>query len=253
MCWSHSTLTQTCSDCQLRLVVLHRSRFPLPVWLPTTTGTKLYNADSSSGASETHQTLKSGIHVAEIEIKKSRFVGYALHTETWSNARDFLENVVKVEHPKARHWCYGVTLGVDPVNERCCDDGEPTGTAGQPILQALRTEGLSDVICVVVRYFGGIKLGAGGLIRAYGGAARKVLREAPKFERIAQSTVRVQVEPAYIGTVYEAVGKVKGICSDEEYANDGSLIAFIMCETSALSILKEMLSDSTRGSVKFLD
>jgi uncharacterized YigZ family protein len=226
------------------------SRRPQERLLPFT---RLSSTDSSGEDLKTRQTLASGIHVAEIEVKKSRFIGYAIHTETWSNAKNFLESVVKADHPKARHWCYGVSLGVDPVNERCSDDGEPTGTAGQPILQALRTEGLSDAICVVVRYFGGVKLGAGGLIRAYGGSARKVLRDAPKLERIAQTTIRVQVEPAYIGSVYEAVGKVRGLCLDEEYENDGSLTAMLRCETAALPVLKETLSDNTRGSVKFLD
>jgi uncharacterized YigZ family protein len=226
-----------------------QKRWWFPMRLPTT---RLYKTDSFSRQSTPCRTLVSGTHVAHIEVKKSRFIGYAIRIDTWSDAKDFLENVVKAEHPKARHFCYGVSLGVDPVNERCSDDGEPTGTAGQPILQALRTEGLSDAICIVVRYFGGIKLGAGGLIRAYGAAARKVLREAPKLSCIAQSTVRVQVEPAYIGSVYEAVTKVQGICSDEQYGCDGSLTAMIKCETSLLSLLRLTLSDSTKGSVKFL-
>jgi uncharacterized YigZ family protein len=216
--------------------------------------TRLYNTDASKRDVETHHTtLASGVHVAEMEVKKSRFVGYAIHTESWSSAKDFLDGIVKTDHPKARHWCYGVSLGVDPVNERCSDDGEPTGTAGQPILQAIRTEGLSDAMCVVVRYFGGIKLGTGGLIRAYGGAARKVLREAPKFELIAQASIRVQVDAQYIGTVYEAIGKVRGTCLDEGYENDGSLTAILRCQSAALPVLKAALADSTKGSVKFLD
>lgn len=212
--------------------------------------TRLYNSKSSE---ETHETLAAGVHTAEMEVKKSRFIAYAIHAETWVAAREFLENNVRKEHAKARHWCYGVCLGVNPVNERCSDDGEPSGTAGQPILQALRTEGVSDTMCIVVRYFGGIKLGAGGLIRAYGAAARNVLREAPRLECIPHSNIRVQVQASYIGAVYEIIGKVQGKCCDETYGNDGTLTASLTCETAALISMKESLCDATKGSVKFLD
>jgi hypothetical protein len=79
------------------------------------------------------RTLAPGSHVSEMEIKKSRFLGHAKHVETWEEAQAYI-NEVKLEHPKARHWCYGFQCGVNPVSERCSDDGEPTGTAGSPIL-----------------------------------------------------------------------------------------------------------------------
>lgn len=214
---------------------------------------RLHNAGSEGKTTQVNESLAEGVHKAEMEVKKSRFIAYAVHTETWPAAKDFLDNRVKTEHPKARHWCYGACLGVDPVNERCSDDGEPTGTAGQPILQALRTEGISDVMCVVVRYFGGVKLGTGGLIRAYGAAARNVLREAPRLECIPQSVLRVQVEVSDTGTLYEMVGKVQGECFDESYGDDGMVTASLICETSVLAFLKESLRDATKGSVKFLD
>ena len=86
-----------------------------------------------SMGTESTKTLAPGCHVSEYEVKKSRFLGYAQHAENWDQAQAFIEEV-KLEHPKGRHWCYGFQCGVNPVNERCSDDGEPTGTAGLPIL-----------------------------------------------------------------------------------------------------------------------
>jgi uncharacterized YigZ family protein len=203
-----------------------------------------------SSAQHAYKTLASGSHVSEMEVKKSRFIGYATRVDSWHEAQAYIE-VVKSEHPKARHWCYGVCCGVNPVNERCSDDGEPSGTAGPPILNAIHGEGLSDTVCVVVRYFGGIKLGAGGLIRAYGGAARLVLRKAPVQVLIPKSSVRVTVDTTHIGTVYELVAKIEGSCADEEYSADGSLMITIICDTSNLDRLRTSLNDATRGCAVF--
>ena len=128
----------------------------------------------------------------EFKDRMSKFLGFAHPVRTETAALEWVEHYQKLHH-KARHWCYAFCCGVNPVSERCSDDGEPTGTAGQPILNAINGEELSDVICVVVRYFGGTKLGAGGLIRAYGGAARQVLDEAPKEVLIPTTSTRVKV------------------------------------------------------------
>jgi hypothetical protein len=92
--------------------------------------TKLFISTDAS------RTLAPGSHVSELEVKKSRFLGYAKHVENWAEATSYIDQV-KTEHPKARHWCYGLQCGVNSVTERCSDDGEPTGTAGLPILGTL--------------------------------------------------------------------------------------------------------------------
>ena len=92
---------------------------------------------SSTDAS---RTLAPGSHTSEMEVKKSRFLGYAKHAENWNEALAYIEEV-KAEHPKGRHWCYGFQCGMNPVSERCSDDGEPTGTAGVPILGKSCIEG----------------------------------------------------------------------------------------------------------------
>lgn len=110
---------------------------------------------------------------AELEIKRSRFLGYAARVETEEQARGFLAGIRR-QHREARHVCHAFVLGPGRNTQRSSDDGEPSGTAGAPILNAIiarRTAGglsdLSDVVVAVVRYFGGVKLGAGGLVQAY--------------------------------------------------------------------------------------
>lgn len=127
-----------------------------------------------------------------LEIKRSEFIGFAQRVETEAQARAFIESIRKRYHD-ARHVCSAFVLGADRDVQRSNDDGEPAGTAGIPMLQALlarRTEGreqeatdLSDICAVVVRYFGGIKLGAGGLVRAYTDAVVQVLDAAPLVPR----------------------------------------------------------------------
>jgi uncharacterized YigZ family protein len=189
------------------------------------------------------KTLDHGLHQSELEVKKSKFIAYASHVTSWEQAQACLCQV-KQEHPKARHWCYGFK---HDTNERCSDDGEPSGTAGLPILGAIQGEGLTSVVCIVVRYFGGIKLGAGGLIRSYGAAARQVLREAPVVVTTLKSSLQVTVSASYFGAVYEAASKSNASPSDESYGSDGSLTLTLICEQSSELFLRQSLQDATRG------
>lgn len=203
-----------------------------------------------ASAEDAQRTLASGSHQSEMEVKKSRFLGYASHMETWKEAQLYVQSI-KEQHPKARHWCYAFRGGTDPATEeRCSDDGEPTGTAGLPILGAIKGEGLTDTVCVVVRYFGGIKLGAGGLIRAYGAAARLVLRDSPIVVRVSKSQLHVRVATEHIGTLYDVAARLRATVDDEVYATDGSLSAHITCETDILQQLRVSLNDSTRGNAQ---
>jgi uncharacterized YigZ family protein len=199
------------------------------------------------------QTLASGgCYTSEIEVKKSRFIGYARHVDSWSEAQVHIE-AIKKEHPKARHWCFAYCGGTNPVCERSSDDGEPTGTAGAPILNAIHTEGLSDTICVVVRYFGGIKLGAGGLIRAYGNSARQVLRESPRIILSPKSTIRIEVAASFVGAIYDIASKFNGSCNNEEYNSKGNVLVTITCEKSKEKEVQSSILDSTRGSAIILN
>ena len=111
------------------------------------------------------------------EIQKSRFITHVCHVENEEDARAFVQSMKK-RYFDARHNCSAWVLGELADKQKSNDDGEPGGTAGNPILEAIHKNGLTNVVVVVTRYFGGIKLGAGGLIRAYGHAAVLGLNEA---------------------------------------------------------------------------
>ena len=111
-----------------------------------------------------------------IEIKKSKFIGYTFFCESVDDANKYLKQVREV-HKKATHVCFAVKFAGDNFVCKCSDDGEPSGTAGRPILNVLEKQNRKNCMVVVVRYFGGIKLGAGGLVRAYTKAAAGVLGE----------------------------------------------------------------------------
>lgn len=110
-----------------------------------------------------------------IEIKKSKFITFAFPVETSSQIDDVLTMLSK-EYRDATHICYAFVLS-RPNLERACDNGEPDGTAGKPILDVIKKNNLQDILVVVIRYFGGIKLGAGGLLRAYSSSASEVIKQ----------------------------------------------------------------------------
>ncbi len=109
-----------------------------------------------------------------IEIKKSKFIGYAFFCENVEQATLKIKQI-RLEHKKATHVCFAYVIG---TQEKASDDGEPQGTAGVPILEIIKKQNLKNVLIIVVRYFGGIKLGAGGLVRAYGESALSVIKKS---------------------------------------------------------------------------
>ncbi|WP_042395465.1 YigZ family protein [Streptacidiphilus carbonis] len=120
--------------------------------------------------------------VHETEVRKSRFLCSLLRVEDEAEAQAFIASVRK-EHWDARHNCTAFVIGDRPRRERSNDDAEPAGTAGAPMLEVLRRRGLTDTVAVVTRYFGGVLLGTGGLVRAYGGAVSAALDQVEVVER----------------------------------------------------------------------
>ncbi|WP_230622065.1 YigZ family protein [Aggregatibacter sp. Marseille-P9115] len=119
---------------------------------------------------------KSAVDFSE-EIKKSRFITYLQHTEGLEQAKAFWAEI-KALHPSARHWCWAAVSGSPNDSQQFgfSDDGEPSGTAGKPMLAALQGSGLGEISAVTVRYYGGILLGTGGLVRAYSGGVQQALK-----------------------------------------------------------------------------
>ena len=140
---------------------------------------------------EDYRTIReNGIH--EIEIKKSRFICHLRRVKSEEEAQVFIEEVKK-EHWKATHNCSAYTIGLNDEIQRAHDDGEPSGTAGVPMLEIFLKRELKNVAAVVTRYFGGTKLGAGGLIRAYGGAVNEAVNNIGVVERQLQQLIDVTV------------------------------------------------------------
>lgn len=129
---------------------------------------------------------------AEIDIRKSRFIALAIPVADRAAAMTRLE-LLRAEHPAATHVCWALLAG---GQSGMSDDGEPSGTAGRPILEVLRHHEVDGVLAAVVRYYGGIKLGAGGLVRAYTDAIATAMQAAERIERVARGTLRVQTDYA---------------------------------------------------------
>ncbi len=155
-------------------------------------------------------TTIRGVARAELRVKKSRFFGLATSVDTKQGAVDFI-NDVKMEFPNATHYCYAYVIGTGLKRlVRSSDAGEPANSAGKPILLAVESSGLYNVICVVVRYFGGVKLGIGGLIRAYGQTAKDCLSNAETVVRVLSIRLQIEMPYACIGAVVNLVARLKG-------------------------------------------
>ena len=138
-----------------------------------------------------YRTIKEDGQVQE-EIKKSRFICHAKRVYSEEEARDFI-TAIKKEHYKATHNCSAFIVGERSEIKRTSDDGEPSGTAGIPMLGVLENHNLTNVCVVVTRYFGGIKLGAGGLIRAYAGSVALAVKEIGIIEIKEQAGIQIHM------------------------------------------------------------
>lgn len=146
-----------------------------------------------------YRTVK-GTGESEIVIKKSRFIGHAARAETEEEAMAFIAKI-KQAHHSATHNCSAYLIGEHDQIQKANDDGEPSGTAGVPMLEVLKKQNLKDTVVVVTRYFGGIKLGGGGLIRAYGSAVSDVLGNTGIVERRLHHLMKVTIDYTWLGKV----------------------------------------------------
>lgn len=148
---------------------------------------------------ERYRTVR-GAGAKEIVIKKSRFIGHVKPVESEDDANAFIEEIKKL-HWNATHNCSAYMIGERDEIQKQSDDGEPSGTAGKPILEVIRNQGLKNVAIVVTRYFGGIMLGAGGLIRAYTDGAVAAIEAGEAITRVLYRQVFVEVDYTWLGKV----------------------------------------------------
>jgi uncharacterized YigZ family protein len=160
----------------------------------------------------------AGRGVAELRVQRSRFLAWVDHAPDEDAARAVIAEATRLHHD-ARHVCWGWRLGfADPPREHRSDAGEPAGSAGEPILAALRAAGITSCVAVVVRWFGGVKLGTGGLGRAYGEAARRAAAAAPLRTVLLGRRLWLALEYPQVGTARHLLSRHGGRVLAEDYA-----------------------------------
>lgn len=184
----------------------------------------------------------------ELTVLNSRFIATLAPVFSVDEARAFIARV-KAEFPDASHNVPAYLVGYgDSVTAHCTDAGEPSGTAGRPMLAVLRGSGLGDVAVVVTRYFGGTLLGTGGLVRAYSDAVRLVVENTPRAEKVLAHTVMLGFGYSYVERMRRLVAAHHGQVLDEDFAAEVTLTARFAVEH--LEAFQQALSELTEGRVQ---
>lgn len=193
---------------------------------------------------EPYVTL-GGSGKSHIEDRRSEFLGVAVPLATENDAAELVRSIKK-QHPAARHnvWAYSLRSGA----ERYSDDGEPQGSAGVPVLEVLRKSGVRDAAVVVTRYFGGILLGTGGLLRAYSGAAKRALDDAGLVRMIPLSLLRFECGYADHRRITLELPRFGAATDSAEYGKEISLAVSVRSENAAA--LSERITEITAGRVR---
>ena len=187
---------------------------------------------------DTYTTIRDAAEASFTE-KRSKFIAFAVPVRTADEAKARVEAVQK-EYYDARHVCYAYMLGPERKDFRANDNGEPSGTAGKPILGQINSRGLTDVLVVVVRYFGGIKLGTGGLVAAYRTAASLALDQAETEVRTVDDTLTVAFEYPFMNDVMRIVKEESPDIVEQSYDTD--CLMTLRIRRSAMPRLRARLS-----------
>ena len=181
--------------------------------------------------------------------KRSEFIGYISPVSTNDDAVEFI-NFIKAQHRKAKHNVYAYILRNDNIS-RYSDDGEPQGTAGMPVLEVLKKRGLTDVCVVVTRYFGGILLGGGGLVRAYSHAASLACDAADIMHMCLCHKLRISTDYGMYGKISYLLPNFDTITVSSDFGSDVTLEILVLSEK--LKPLTDELTEVTNGSVELTD
>ena len=185
----------------------------------------------------------------EYEEKKSRFLGKAVHIESEEEAAAFIAGIRK-QYYDARHNCYAWVLGEGSELKKSSDDGEPSGTAGQPILRVIEGSGCTNVLVIVTRYFGGTLLGTGGLVRAYTQAARAALEDAQKARMCLCRKLAVTVEYGALDRLLYALRRDGIEPQETEYGAKVTL--HLIIEEKQGDTVENMITALTSGDAEIL-
>lgn len=185
----------------------------------------------------------------EIIIEKSTFIGYAKPIKTEEEAVEFV-NEIKKKHKDATHNVWAYTVGKNMNIQRYSDDGEPQGTAGIPTLEVIKKEDLRDVVVVVTRYFGGIKLGAGGLVRAYTKGAKVGLEAAKIIEKVMYQEVKIKIDYNQLGKIQNEIMNMGYFVKDTIYEDNVEMIVY--SRISEVDSLTSRMIDITSATAEIV-
>lgn len=189
-----------------------------------------------------------GSSVGEITEKKSRFIADIIHIESEEEAISCIEKIKK-ENWDARHNCFAYVLGKESDIIRFSDDGEPSGTAGKPILEILQKRELTEILVVVTRYFGGVLLGTGGLVRAYSQATATALDNAKLVTRQLYKKLSINLDYGAVGTIKNILSKEEVILIAENYME--SVVMNIGVLPEEMDRIIDKITNVTNGKAKF--
>lgn len=181
-------------------------------------------------------------------IKKSRFIAFMAHAPNPEAAHAFIASV-RTQYPDAGHACWAFIAG-EPGNTThisCSDDGEPAGTAGKPMLNVLQHSDIGEIVAVVVRYFGGVKLGTGGLVRAYSGAVTELIKTLPIQLKIDTIVLTLNYPYALEDVVRRTLEAYATLVDEVSYAQDIKMCC--LCPADQLAALTQQLNDAGRGQI----
>jgi uncharacterized YigZ family protein len=191
--------------------------------------------------------IPDGQSRVELQVKNSRFIGRADYTPSVEEAKAFIEKV-KTEEPNCTHAVYAFAVGHGAtVTHGMSDAGEPSGTAGRPALAVVKGSGLGDVTVVIIRYFGGTKLGTGGLVRAYTETAQLTLAALSVTEKVERQSVAVTIPYSFYEPCQRLIEAHQGQVEEEEFAVEVTLrITFTVDDLPAF---EAAMAEATRGQV----
>ncbi len=191
--------------------------------------------------------VPAGRHEVEQVIDRSRFRCTIERVRTTEEAQGFVKEM-QATYPDATHNCWAYVVGAPGSTDRIgmSDDGEPHGTAGRPMLTVLAHSGIGEIAAVVTRWYGGIKLGTGGLVKAYGGAVQEALASLPTAERVDTADMKFEVSYAQVGAVLQLLPTVPAEVLAQEFAAGASFV--VRVPRDEIPHLRSIIQDLTRGA-----
>jgi len=195
-------------------------------------------------------TIKKPVENILLKEKGSKFIGFAFPINSETDLKKNLEKI-REEHPKATHHCYAFRLGLNGENYRANDDGEPSGSAGLPIYNQLLANDLTNILLIVVRYYGGTKLGVSGLVKAYKESAKLTLEESEILIRELETIISIEFPFNQQNVIFTLLNKFDGKIQEFNASENCEINALI--KTSQKENISEQLSEMQNISFKFLE